>query len=311
LTECPEISVKKISQKESAVFVLRNIFEDLLSDIYAYRERVLKEDDNEVLHQLRISVRRSVVLMGEFSFIDRNGKLLEHRKALKTLISISNTKRDLDVLYGWVSNPNTEASYYNEALILLKKRLEEMLQKEHTAIINCLQSQTSTDILKSWKVYLSHNYQTNIANDGYDGMEKLANKVIFRRFVKIKKKINILDRKSKGMEEILHALRISFKKLRYLLETFGYLYRKKKIHKLLKEMKEFQNILGAFHDSYQQQMILEALIQNEKDGRLRVFITTTFLSDLKKYQKKEIMKIQKQLKKFLKKEKIYKKLFVY
>jgi len=299
--------VKKIDQKESAATVLRLILEHLLEDIYAYREHVLKEEESEVLHQFRISVRRSVILMGEFSFLDRDGQLSEHRKGLKTLISISNVKRDLDVLYGEICSLKEKPLYSNEVLLFLKKDLEKMLHEEHRVIIEYLLSQTCTDILRSWKAYLSQDPFKAVSDKGKTTIKKLADKVIYGRFLKIQKQIKILEQKPGNREKELHALRISYKKLRYLLETFSTLYEKKKIHKLLKEMKKIQNVLGDFHDSCQQEILLKKLLQDEKNKTVQIFIAEFLPSDLKKYQKKEI---KKKLKKFLKKKKIYRKLFI-
>ncbi|SFV61081.1 Adenylate cyclase [hydrothermal vent metagenome] len=301
--------MKQIGQKEEAVPVLRAILKELLSDIYAYRERVLKEADNEVLHQFRISVRRSVVLMGEFSFLDGSGRLPKHRKALKTLIGISNTKRDLDVLYGRVCSLNSGPKESVEARLLLKERLEKMLQKEHRMIMEYLLSETCNGILYSWESYLSEKYVNTASEEGSTTLKKLSDRVIYGRFLKIKKQIKLLDRKRDSIEKKLHTLRISYKKLRYLLETFTFLYQKKKMQKCLKEMKKIQNVLGAYHDSYQQVILLAKLQQNEKDETLRSYIERILEPDLKRYQKKEIEKIKKQLKKFRRKEKRYKKLF--
>lgn len=300
--------MRTIGKKEDAYSVLRDILQELLSNIYTYRERVLKEDDNEVLHQFRIAVRRSVVLMGEFSFIDSSGQLLIHRKALKTLITISNTKRDLDVLYGRICTLSAEALSPNDAVNLLKKKLEEMLQKEHRKILEYLLSQTCSDILRSWEDYLGRE-DFNTLSDSDVTIKKLSDKVIYRRFVKIKKQIKTLGQKPGKTEEKLHALRISYKKLRYLLETFAGLYRKKKIQKLLKEMKKIQNVLGDFHDSCQQDALLEQLLEIEEDPTLRIFISEVLRPELKQYREKEIKEIKKQLERFLRKKKRYRKLF--
>ncbi|BAF72056.1 CHAD domain-containing protein [Sulfurovum sp. NBC37-1] len=300
--------MKIIRKKENAVSIVRDILQDLLADIYAYRKRVLKEDDNEVLHQFRIAVRRSVVLMGEFSSIDRSGQILVHRKALKTLIGISNTKRDLDVLYGRICTLSAEAVSHNDAVNLLKKQLEEMLQKEHRKILEYLLSQTCSDILRSWEAYLGREY-FNTVSDSDVTIKKLSDKVIYRRFLKIKKQIKALEQKPGKTEEKLHALRISYKKLRYLLETFAGLYRKKKMQKLLKEMKKIQKVLGDFHDSCQQDVLLEQLLKIEEDPTLRIFISEVLRPELKKYREKEIKEIKKQLERFLRKKKCYRKLF--
>ncbi len=95
----------------------------------------------------------------------------------------------------------------------------------------------------------------------------------------------------------------------YLLECFRYFYEKKEIKKLLKEMKKLQDLLGLFHDSHQQKMIFEGLLETEENESVRSFIGEILFSNLKAYQRKEILKIQKQLKGFLTKEESYRQIF--
>jgi len=298
------------AKENSSVDALMQVFERLLYDIYHYREKMLAGGDDEDLHQFRIACRRSVVLMGEFTLLYEGERLLEHRTALKNLINVSNTKRDMDVLKNelYRIEVEMEASHYQEALDVLKERVEKMLQKEHASIITFLQSETCTNILMSWKNYITDTNRTNISIYGRYPIDPLSKYVIFQRFLKIKKRIKVLDPKHDA-SETLHKLRIEYKKMRYLLESFGYLYDKKEIKKLLKEMKKLQDVLGLFHDSHQQKMIFESLLETEENERVRPFIKEILLSSLKAYQKKEILEIQKLLKEFLKKEKAYKKIF--
>jgi len=287
-----------------------HIFGQLLDDIYFYRGKLLNGGDDEDPHQLRISCRRSVVLMGEFRLLYEKESLLEHRAELKNLINISNTKRDMDVLISELTKieGEREESLYREALELLKERVEKILRKEHAFIITYLQSETCTNVLMACKNYVTDTNRTNISIYGRYSIDSLSKYVIFQRFLKIKKQIKLLDPKHDA-SETLHKLRIEYKKMRYLLESFGYLYEKKEIKKLLKEMKKLQDVLGCFHDSHQQKMIFEVLLETEENVRVRSFIKEKLLSGLKVYQKKEILKIRKQLKVFLKKEEVYKKLF--
>ncbi len=74
-------------------------------------------------------------------------------------------------------------------------------------------------------------------------------------------------------------------------------------------MKKLQNILGLFHDSHQQKIIFESLLETEENENVRFFINEILLSNLKTYQKKEILEIQKQLRGFLKKEEVYREIF--
>ena len=297
-------------KQNSSVDALMHIFEKLLDDIYFYREKLLSDGDDEDLHQFRIACRRSVVLMGEFKLLYEEESLLKHRRELKNLINISNTKRDMDVLIGELAKREGEMnlSIYQEAVVLLRERVEVILQREHVSIITYLQSETCTNILMAWKNYITETNRTNISIYGRYPIDPLSKYVIFQRFLKIKKQIKDLDPKHDA-SETLHKLRIEYKKMRYLLESFGSLYEKKEIKKLLKEMKKLQEVLGLFHDSHQQKMIFEGLLETEENEKVHVFIKEILLSNLKAYQKKEILEIQKLLKKFLKKEEVYRQIF--
>ena len=190
----------------------------------------------------------------------------------------------------------------------MQERVEKILRKEHASIITYLQSETCTNVLMAWKNYITDMNRTNISIYGRYSIDSLSKYVIFQRFLKIKKQIKLLDPKHDA-SETLHKLRIEYKKMRYLLESFGYLYEKKEIKKLLKEMKKLQNVLGQFHDSHQQKMIFEGLVETEENERVQVFIKEILLSGLKAYQEKEIFKIQQLLNGFLKKEEAYRKIF--
>jgi len=301
---------EKEAKENGSVDALMHVFERLLYDIYLYRGKMLTDGDDEDLHQFRIACRRSVVMMGEFRLLYEEENLLAHRIGLKNLINISNSKRDMDVLKSelYKIEGEMEVSHYQEALDILKEHVEKILQKEHASIITYLQSETCTNVLMAWKNYITDTSRTNISIYGRYPIHSLSKYVIFQRFLKIKKRIKGLDPKHDA-SKMLHKLRIEYKKMRYLLETFGYLYEKKEIKKLLKEMKKLQDVLGLFHDSHQQKMIFETLLETEKNERVRSFIKEILLSGLKAYQKKEILKIRKQLKGFLTKEESYRQIF--
>jgi CHAD domain-containing protein len=201
-----------------------------------------------------------------------------------------------------------EETHNQDALDALKEYVEKILQIEHETIIDYLESEACINVLMAWKNYIADMNRTNISIYGRYPIELLSKYVIFQRFLKIKKRIKKLDPKHDA-SETLHKLRIEYKKMRYLLESFGYLYEKKEIKKLLKEMKKLQDILGDFHDAQQQKILFDELLESQKDEKVCAFITEVLISRVKAYQKKEISTIQKHLDRFLKREKAYRKLF--
>lgn len=296
--------------KNSSAAILMKMFLDLLSNIYHYREKILFGGDDEDLHQLRIACRQTVVLMGEFGLLYDGEEFLEHRSGVKDIITMSNEKRDLDVLNIELSKieETIEASQHQKAFETLKEYVEKRIKKEDDLIITYLQSEICTNRLIAWKNYITDMKRADISIYGALPIGSLSKYVIFQRFLKIKKYIKKLDYKS-DIHKSLHKLRIEYKKMRYLLESFGYLYNKKEIVKLLKKIKKLQNILGTFHDNDKQEIILEMLLKTEKHKNVRSFIQEILFSRLKQYRKNEILEIQKKLMKFLKIERSYRELF--
>jgi len=273
-TSCTE----SIFGEDIAVSSVMQMFSQLLDDILFYREKYMADKEDEDLHQLRVALRRSVVLAGECRLLFKGERLEKHRRVLKKIITLES---------------------------LLGKKLKK--EEENTLLY--LQSKACKQVLMQWRDYITEAYKEDISVYGNYPVVKVSQYLIWQRFLKIKKEIRKLNSEQQIGEIILHRLRISFKKLRYLLESFAYLYEKKVIGKLLKKSKKLQNILGDFHDAHQQTILFKELFESLKDENVRSFISEVLLSEIKAYQKKSLVSIRKRLKRFLKKEKIYRKNF--
>ncbi len=245
--------------------------------------------------------------MDEFRSVSKRDQLHLHRKILKKMINISNHKRDLDVMIKHFSS--YDKTGVDTALQRLMGSLKKMQNETDRKLLLYLQSPDYVRELKSWTVYLEKVYKNDIASEGSIPIEKLSKEVIYARFSVIKREIISLNsKKHKKMKE-LHTLRISYKKLRYLLETFSSLYSKKEVESLLKQMKKIQNLLGSLHDNYQQKKTFQLLLENEKDEAITIYIKHMLEKDLKRSRKKEKLKVDHELKRFLQKETLYKTLF--
>jgi CHAD domain-containing protein len=287
---------------EDIITVLVHHLEILLDEVKIYRTKVLLKEDAEDLHKFRIALRHSVVLMGEFSFLDESGKMEVHRKALKKLISLSNLKRDLDVFTLRLKVLQRRFPDKKKNYKYLFRHMKKIKKKAHRVFLAYLQSRECTDSLLSWSTYLESWQKEEDAIYIYASAKSVSAYVISLRLLKIKKQINALEKKRNRREERLHALRISYKKLRYLLETFASLFKKKRLKKCIKEIKKIQDILGTFHDSYRQRIILQDLLKHAKKKKIKDFIKTFLLPEIVRYQENEVSKIETRLEKFLKKE---------
>jgi len=295
------------TENRSSMDYLADTWKALLQKIYFYHQALLSNNDDESLHQLRIAARRSIVLMDEFRSTSKSDQLHLHRKTLKKMIDISNHKRDLDVMRNYFHSLGKV--YDDVALEQLNGSLKEMQVQADRKLFLYLRSAAYSKGLESWKGYLEKVYKNDSTAEGEAGIRPLSKKVIYKRFSVIKKEIMSLDKEKRKRMKDLHVLRISYKKLRYLLEAFSPLYKKHEMKALLKQMKKIQNLLGHVHDSYQQKEILKRVFKNEKNKTMKNFIKDTVYTEMKRSKKREKSEVARELKKFLEQETLYKDLF--
>lgn len=294
------------TEKRSSMDYLVDTWRSLLQKIHFYHQELLSNREDESLHQLRIAARRSIVLMDEFRSVSKSDQIRLHRKTLKKMIAISNHKRDLDVMRDYFHSLGKV--YDDDALQQLSGYLKEMQIQADRKLFSYLQSVAYSKDLESWKVYLEKVSKNDCTAEGKADILLLSKKVIYARFSVIKEIISLDKKKRKRMKD-LHALRISYKKLRYLLESFSPLYQKHELKSLLKQIKKIQNLLGHLHDNYQQKEILKRVLENEKNNTIKNFIKDTVFKDMKRSKKREKLEVARELKKFLEKEALYKELF--
>ena len=105
----------------------------------------------------------------------------------------------------------------------------------------------------------------------------------FRRVIKDGKKILGSDE-----DEPIHQLRIDCKKLRYLMEFFASLFPKKKIGKLIRQLKSLQDELGLFNDLSVQQAYLvniaEVLPADDAQAKLGLVAVGSLVEKLAREQ---------------------------
>ena len=77
-------------------------------------------------------------------------------------------------------------------------------------------------------------------------MLEVANRRIYKQVRQVLKDGQAITAESP--DEMLHALRIECKKLRYLMELFSGLYEPKEINGLIKQLRTLQGNLGDFND---------------------------------------------------------------
>lgn len=237
---------------------LRIILLKFYLNILYYRDRLLETHEDEDLHQFRVNIRKSRAFIKTFGFLFERELDVLLLTQLSKIASFTNKKRDLDVI-------KKELTTILEKKSKLHQEIDTDLSSEKKRINLMLQSQNLQEFLDSYYTILIEGEHLFVPHTKDAKIKKSAKKVIQKLQHTIQKRIKSL--KKHFSVEKLHKIRISFKKLRYLLEEFQHLFKKKDISKSILQMKELQTILGDLNDTVnQKRLIMEHVDTHTSDA---------------------------------------------
>jgi CHAD domain-containing protein len=147
-------------------------------------------------------------------------------------------------------------------------------------VIKGLKSKTYADVTRDWEKFLQQQPRSKkkeVPNAAVPVID-IARRRIYKRYRRvIHDGTYILDH---TRDELLHDLRLECKKLRYLMEFFACLFPRKKMARLIKQLKRLQDNLGEFTDlSVQQEYLMhiaEELPIEQRQAR-RALVATGYL----------------------------------
>lgn len=212
-------------------------------------ERGIIEDiDSEFLHDFRVAVRRTRSALSQMKHTLPQEVVDQYREEFGWIGSITGPARDWDVYLLMFAEYKSQLP---ADIALQLEPLKVFLQNKRDEAYQILASQLKSDryrkLKSDWQKYL----QAPVNLSGLESnAEKPAKEVVSARIWKIYRRVikegALITDKTPYRE--LHKLRISCKKLRYLLEIFQNFYPAKKIKPLIKCLKDLQNNLGDYCD---------------------------------------------------------------
>jgi CHAD domain-containing protein len=174
---------------------------------------------------------------------------------------LTNELRDLDV---YLLNedkykamlPSILRDDIDPLLGYLRKKRAKALQK----VIRGLKTNKYFRIMNDWEAFLNTPQgDSTTASNAMLPVTDLARSRIHKKFrdaVKVGGQI-----RENPEDEMLHALRIHCKKLRYLMEFFSSLFTAKKLNKLIRQLKKLQDDLGYYNDLRVQREYLLSIVE--------------------------------------------------
>ena len=265
---------------ERSDLATKMILRQLLDVMRANQAGIRADIDTEFLHDFRVAIRRTRSVLGQIRNVFPPETTKRFREEFRYLGSLTNQLRDLDVYLLAESAyraelPPTMRDDIAPLFDYLRAQREQALQD----VVTGLDSAECARILRDWEVFLNQPVpETPEATNAARPIIDLARQRIYRRYRRVVKDGNYVLEHTQ--DELLHALRIECKKLRYLLEFFASLFPPKKVAQLINQLKRLQDNLGEFNDlSVQQAYLLgiaEELPVSDAQTR-RALVATGFL----------------------------------
>ncbi len=225
--------------------------------------------DTEFLHDFRIAVRRTRALLGQLKQVFPAPVRQRFRPDFAWLGRATGPPRDLDVYllrldaYEQALTPPVRA-----ALAPLRAYLPRRKAREHARLVEVLEAPRYRTLLQDWRAFLeTPSPEVPPSPEAGRPLLAVASERIWRVYRKVLRQGEAVRGSAQPEAESLHRLRITCKKLRYLLEFFQRLYRPAAVRPLIRALKRLQDILGDFQDfEVHQQYLLDFACQMQAEA---------------------------------------------
>lgn len=226
-------------------------------------EAGLRDDlDSEFLHDFRVAVRRARSVLGEATNLFDATEIGRLKADLKWLGQATGPTRDLDVfLLDTAAFSDELPRERRDDLKAFTAYLEQRQREAHQALVSDLDTDRYAGLVETWTRFLDAPPVAD-PDGSRPAPEVAAERIVaaHRRLIKRGRRIG-----ADSEPERLHDLRKDAKRLRYLLECFGSLFRSDEITPIVKQLKGVQDVLGTFQDGQVQSSQLGAFAQDMLD----------------------------------------------
>lgn len=234
---------------------------DCLLQIRENAANLAHDDTPEVVHQLRVGLRRLRVALNLFDSVIERAAQSSLDEDVRWLFREVGTVRERDVFLHDVLEPAL-ALHKQPALLRLRKRL---LIERHARLSEVRKLLTSD----RYSSMLADALGLQAALDARDDSPRLkawAQKSLNRRLRKV---LALKDAIEQRDPSALHVLRRELKKLRYSAEFLQSSFPKQKSKATLKRVCALQDVLGGLHDVTVGEQLLSRGLKHLQVGRAR------------------------------------------
>ncbi|MGL4611877.1 MAG: CHAD domain-containing protein [Trueperaceae bacterium] len=225
-----------MTMNNSISIVVKQLGTQLLNKVNEQTQG-LSAEDQETLHDFRVSVRR---LRSFLKSYEPYLKAKKHRQRFADIMDVTSKGRDFDVHIVWLRNQKTKADDTESVGITY---LLEQLVNTKTLDLEKVQNAT-TKAAEKLAVIFSRAVSTQETTKSKTKEETFATVTAQVLQAHSKDFRELLREIAKPTDDVIHEARIAAKRLRYTLELLG----ESETKSFLKKLKGFQDITGNLHD---------------------------------------------------------------
>ncbi|WP_258031152.1 CHAD domain-containing protein [Campylobacter concisus] len=216
---------------------LRALFLSIYKEIKRLKSDYLQDHDEEILHSLRVNLRKIRSLLKIFNGVFDEKVTLFFGENFKILANSTNKKRDLDIFLGFLS----EQKHANELIYFVQKALN----LEYENVKSYLGDEENYAFLKEWEIFLNEGefYRSKLFDVS---LSRLGSFKLRTLLVLAQKRLKSLDQDCPN--ESFHKIRIELKKVRYTYEFLSEIFYFDGLKKYEERLKDMQEIFGALQD---------------------------------------------------------------
>ncbi|QPH92873.1 CHAD domain-containing protein [Campylobacter concisus] len=216
---------------------LRALFLSIYKETKRLKSDYLQDHDEEILHSLRVNLRKVRSLLKIFNGVFDEKVTLFFGENFKILANSTNKKRDLDIFLGFLS----EQKHANELIYFVQKALN----LEYENVKSYLSDEENYAFLKEWEIFLNEGefYRSKLFDVS---LSRLGSFKLRTLLVLAQKRLKSLDQDCPN--ESFHKIRIELKKVRYTYEFLSEIFYFDGLKKYEERLKDMQEIFGALQD---------------------------------------------------------------
>jgi CHAD domain-containing protein len=234
----------------------------------SHEQGALLGEDSEELHDMRVATRRMRTAFEIFTPAFDEKTMQQFRTGLQRVGRALGAVRDMDVILDNGINYQMKIDEANRPYLdPLLNSWKQSIETKRLKLTKQLHSEKYERFKREFNYFLQTSSgkvdKEKIGNGANSRIRDLVPVLIYSRYAAVREYESILP---KASISDLHALRIEFKKLRYILEYFKEILGEE-AGKAINEIKQYQDHLGELHDADVGCQLVSDFLENWEDNQ--------------------------------------------